>query len=88
MGDTIGTIIISYDINKLHTSVKDEMFKIGYYDNWHYGKGPTYYMPNTTLWHKEKTSEGAINDLQRVCNRLGVKLEKAIAALASEFSGV
>ncbi|MUP46557.1 hypothetical protein E0K83_12490 [Gramella sp. BOM4] len=88
MGDTIGVIMLSYDINKLHTNVKDEMLKLGYNENWRYGNGPTYEMPNTTLWHDKKSSNLAINDLQRVCNRLGVKLEKAVAALSKEFSGV
>ncbi|MCP9201330.1 hypothetical protein MKO06_15580 [Gramella sp. GC03-9] len=88
MGDTIGVIMLSYDINKLHTNVKDEMLKLGYSERWRYGNGPTYEMPNTTLWHDEKSSNLAINDLQRVCNRLGVKLEKAVAALSKEFSGV
>lgn len=64
------------------------MLKLGYYDNWHYGDGRSYDMPNTTLWHNEKSSNGAINDLHRICNRLRVNLEKAVAALASEFSGV
>lgn len=89
MRNTIGKILISYDVNKLHTSVKEGLLKIGYMDNFKYqGETNTYYLPNTTLWHSKKTSSQAIKDLKKICNELGVTLEKVISVLASEFTAV
>ena len=88
MGTTIGAVVVSYDVDKKHTSVKDEMMELGYYDNWKYGEGPTNQMPNTTLWHKSKSSDAAIRDINNVCYKLGVTLDKAVAVLANEFAGV
>jgi hypothetical protein len=89
MGNTVGKILVSYDVNKLHNSVKSSMEKIGYRDNFKYeGKPKIYYLPNTTLWHIKKTSNQAIIDLKAVCNSLGVTLEKAIAVLADEFVAI
>ena len=88
MGNTIGAVLISYDINRLHTDVKDRMKNLGYLENWYYPNQITYYMPNTTLWHKSKTSDAALSDLENVCYQLGVTLDKAVAVLAKEFAGV
>ncbi|MGB5819840.1 MAG: hypothetical protein WBG90_10180 [Saonia sp.] len=89
MGNTVGNILISYDINKLHTSVKSAMEKLDYLDNFQYkGETKTYYLPNTTLWHPKKTSNQAINDIKTVCNNHGVTLEKAVAVLASKFKAI
>ena len=87
MEQTVGAIVISYDVNRMHNEIKDGLKNLGYSDNWRY-KGPTYFMPNTTLWHKSKTSDAAIEDLKSVCRRLSVTLEKAVAVLASEFVGI
>ena len=88
MGSTVGTVVISYDINRLHTEVKERMISVGYFDNWHYNNEKSNEMPNTTLWHKQKSSDTAINDLRSICHQLNVNLEKAVAVLASEFAGV
>ncbi len=89
MGNTIGEILISYDINKSHTDVKKSMISKGYNDSFKFqGETKTYYLPNTTLWHPKKSSNMAINDLQSICNGLGVVLEKAVAVKASEFKGI
>jgi len=87
MGTTIGAILISYDINKQHTYVKDAMIILGYSTNWNYTSKPTYYLPNTTLWHSNKSSNQAMSDLKNICIRLGVSLEKAVAVNATEFVG-
>ena len=50
MGNTIGNILISYDVNRLHTDVKGNMEKMGYSDSFNYERETkTYYLPNTTL---------------------------------------
>ncbi len=88
MGTTIGTILISYDINKYHTDVKDAMINLGYRTSWNYVSHPTHYLPNTTLWHSNKSSNQAMVDLKNICVRLGAMLEKAVSVRATEFVGV
>ncbi|QNR83592.1 hypothetical protein H9N25_16775 [Pedobacter riviphilus] len=88
MGTTIGNILISYDVNKLHTQVKASLELLGYYDNFTNTGESKKYLPNTTLWHPNKSSNQAISDLKTVCNSLGVILEKAVAVRASEFVGI
>jgi len=88
MGVTIGEIIVSYDVNKLHVDVKNAMKLLGYHERWHYPNGKSYNLPNTTLWHSSKSSNQGIADIKAVCLRLGVTLEKAIAVKATEFVGV
>lgn len=88
MGTTIGSVLISYDINKYHIDVKDAMINLGYRTSWNNDKQPTYYLPNTTLWHSNKSSNQSIFDLKNICIKLGVTLEKAIAVKATEFVGV
>ncbi len=88
MGTTIGTILISYDVDSRHNAVKDAMKELGYYDNWHYEPTKTYYLPNTTLWHDKKSSDQAIADLKTVCSNLRVTLERAVAVKATEFVGI
>lgn len=86
---TIGNVMITYDVNKLHSDVKNSMESIGYYSYFTLnGSSKIYYMPNTSLWHKAKSSEQALNDLKSICSNLGVNLEKAVAVKASEFTGI
>lgn len=89
MGTTIGNVLISYDVETGHTAVKDAMKALGYMETWKDGQtSKVYQMPNTTLWHSSKSSDGAIADIKQVCASLKVKLEKAVAVKASEFVGV
>ncbi|MCD0475249.1 hypothetical protein LPB87_12670 [Flavobacterium sp. EDS] len=88
MGVSIGAILVSYDVNKLHIDVKNAMKLLGYREQWNYPNEKSYNLPNTTLWHSSKSSNQGITDIKTVCLRLGVSLEKAIAVNATEFVGV
>ena len=88
MGLTVGVIVISYDVNRLHTEVKERMRELGYFDSWYYDGQKEHQMPNTTLWHKHKSSDAAIRDLKNVGLQLNVTLEKGVAVLAQEFAGI
>lgn len=89
MGTTVGNVLISYDINKLHSSVKAALENLGYRENFRNPNDPkTYLLPNTTLWHSTKSSDQAMNDLKSVCRNLQVTLEKAVAVNASDFVGI
>ena len=36
MSNTVGNVLISYDINKSHTQVKTELENLGYLDNFQF----------------------------------------------------
>lgn len=88
MSTKVGTVALSYDVDRLHTQVKDALLDMGYYKNWYYGDGPNYPMPNTTVWKSSHTTDSAISDIRAVCQNLGVTLDKAVAVIASDFVGV
>lgn len=88
MSNIIGVVLISYDINKSHTEVKNAMKTLGYMETGKYPDGYSYQLPNTTLWHNSKSTTGAIADLKTVCKSLNVTLEKAVAVKATDFEGV
>lgn len=84
----MGMILISYDVNRNHTDVKEAMKHLGYLESGKYNDGKRYLLPNTTLWHKSKSTLGTINDLKIICKTLSVELEKTVAVQASDFEGV
>ena len=89
MGTTVGNILLSYDLDKSHTQVKNTLIDLGYLEKFKNTNDPKIYvLPNTTLWHQSKSSNQAIIDLKNACNSLNVTLEKAVAIKASEFVGV
>ena len=89
MGKTVGIILLSYDVDKSHTQVKNALIDLEYLEKFKNTNDPkTYTLPNTTLWHQSKSSNQAINDLKNTCNNLNVTLEKAVAVKATEFVGV
>lgn len=89
MGTTISNVLLSYDIDKLHTQVKTALEELGYFDTFKLQNNPkVYQLPNTTVWHPTKSSDQAISDLKTICNNNGVKLDKAVAVKASEFVGL
>ena len=90
MGTTIGNVLISYDIDKLHTQVKTDLEKLGYFDNFFlsHDTKKIYPLPNTTMWHPSKSSDQAMSDLKSVCKSNNVKLDKAVSVKASEFVGL
>lgn len=88
MGKTIGNILLSYDVNRSHTLVKEAMFALGYMESFQFTNSNVWYdLPNTTLLHINKTSDQAMFDLKEVCSGLNVTLEKAIAAKTDELVG-
>jgi len=88
MGTTIGNVLLSYDVDKLHTQVKTELEDLGYLERFKKNNDTkTYTLPNTTLWHPKKSSNQAMIDLKTVCTNLKVTLEKAITVKATEFVG-
>lgn len=80
--------IITYDLvenrfqESKHTQVKDTMKASGYMDSFSYesnGKKETYYLPNTTLWHKNTTPQQAKNDLLAAAKKHNADVERLFA---------
>jgi len=89
MGTTVGNVLISYDVSAKNPEVKAALIALDYYDHFTLGTASkVYYLPNTTLWHKTKSSDQAMSDMKKVCAELKVTLEKAVAVKASEFVGL
>lgn len=89
MGITIGNVLLSYAVNAKNTEVKEALLALNYLDNFILeANTKVYHLPNTTLWHKTKTSDQAIADISKVCADLNVTLEKAVAVKANEFVGI
>lgn len=89
MGTTISNVLISYDVSAKNPEVKAALLELKYYDYFTLaGSTKKYLLPNTTLWHKTKSSDQAMADMKKVCADLKVTLEKAVAVKASEFVGI
>ena len=87
MGTTAGNTLISYDVSAKNPEVKAALKALSYHD-YFTQDGKNHYLPNTTLWHKTKSSDQALADMKKVCADLKVTLEKAVAVKASEFVGL
>lgn len=86
MAETIGKILLSYDVNGEHDAVKSILIRDYNYSDvgLNLPTNRIYTFPSTTLRHQNKQVSQAIKDLELVCNHLEVNLEKAIAVLTSE----
>ncbi|MFN3754525.1 hypothetical protein [Flavobacterium sp.] len=89
MGTTVAKVLISYDVSAKNPEVKAALLALNYYDHFTLGSASRVYeLPNTTLWHKTKSSDQAMSDMKKVCADLRVTLEKAVAVNADEFVGL
>ena len=74
-------VLISYDVNEKQTPVKDGLIKMGYLDKFEFeGNAKIFNLPNTTLWKKNMDSSIALNDMNKVCRDLNVKLERFVVS--------
>ncbi|WP_185246249.1 hypothetical protein [Chryseobacterium bernardetii] len=72
--------IITYDISGKHTEFKNEMKLLGYQDKVRGIKNCEWiYLPNTTLYHPNKTSHDANGDANKICRKLNTKLERCFS---------
>jgi len=76
-------VVLTYDIDRLHTAVKETLLSYGYQDsvpavNTNNQRG-IIKLPNTTLFHENRTIKNAYLDMQKVAIQYGVLLERCIA---------
>ena len=88
MSTKVGTVLMTYDINHSHSEVKNALLQMGYQDFWIDRWSTRRDLPNTTVKHKAKSTDQAINDLRAAARNAGVTLQKAVAVLATDFAGV
>lgn len=81
------SVLLTYDVDKLHISYKKALKAKGYSDYWT-ANNNTYYLPNTTLWKKDGAVTTAKTDMQNVAATLKIKLERAIAVEFSSWDGI
>jgi len=89
MPETLGKIVLSYDVEDKQTQVKNALKELGYLDWWlRKSTNSRYSMPDTTVWHSSKRVSEAVNDLINVCEDLDVRVRTAFAVLeANEVAG-
>lgn len=88
MGNTIGIALITFEVASNQQEVREAMKSMGYQDNWKYPEGDIHYLPDNTLCHTEKSSDDADEDLKHICGEMGVKIDRLIVVIASEFVGI
>lgn len=71
--------IITYDISDKQTEFKNEMKRLGYQDKVKEVKCTWIYLPNTTLYHANKTPHAANGDAHEICEKLDIKLERSFS---------
>jgi hypothetical protein len=74
------SIVLNYDLSSNQKEVKAALEELGYSDYYYYNSNPTrYYVPHSSLFHRSKSPEAAISDLNGVCSALRIKPTRAIA---------
>jgi hypothetical protein len=89
MAETIGKIVLTYDVSDKNEEVKDALKELGYSDAWqNLSTHKNYHMPDTTVWHASKEVSQVIKEIKEICDDLDVILKKAFATLtANEVAG-
>jgi len=81
-------IIITYDVPSKHVELKAAMKKMGYVDQIPGETCKIIYFPNTILHHSSKTASEARDEVQEVCTKLGIELERCVATLWTGWSAI
>ncbi len=71
--------IATYDIPSKHEELKKELFDLGYKAQIAGTNCELIYFPNTTVYHETKTPREARENVQTICVKLKIKLERCIA---------
>lgn len=82
-------VVVTYDVPSKHVELKNELFKLGYKDQIPGIKNcKIIYFPNTTLYNESKTSEQAVSDLQNICQKLSIELERCVATIWDQWYAI
>ncbi|RZK45075.1 MAG: hypothetical protein EOO61_01360 [Hymenobacter sp.] len=78
--------LLTYDIDGQHTAYKKRLKAMDYSDQIS-GTGTTN-LPDTTMYHSNKTALQAKEDAKSLATSLKVKLERCLAVEISTWSGI
>lgn len=88
MGNKIGVVLLSYDINIKHEEVKNALERIGYRNHYRDISLKKCTLPSTTMIHLQKRTDDALNDLEDICKKLSVELKNCVATLSVQVIGI
>ena len=84
MIETVGKVILCYNIAEKHEEVKKALLDMGYFEDfWIFKTEKKYTLTEGTLWHPKKRVSEATKDIKAICNRLNIVLQKSFAVLAA-----
>jgi hypothetical protein len=81
------TTLLTYDIDREHKAFKKQLKAMGYSDQVE-GSNSSVNLPNTTMFHHDKTASGARADAKKIAQSLGVDLERCFAAEISTWAAI
>lgn len=80
--------IVTYDITSKHVEFKKEMIKLGYKDQIPGNSCKVIYFPNTTLYNSIKTPTEVRNEVQNLCKKLNIELDRCISTVWDNWSAI
>lgn len=75
-------IIVTYDVPSKHVELKKALFQKGYTETIKYqnnGVLKDAYLPNTTVYHVNKTANQGLDDVKAICATLNIELERCVS---------
>ena len=73
--------IIVFETSSRQRELKRTLYLLGYKDRVVIQQCNLLYLPNFTLYHETNTPETCKNDVVAICKRLGIDLQRCIAAV-------
>jgi len=80
--------IVTYDVPEKHREVKKALFALDYKDQVAGVSCKIIYFPNTTVYHSTKTPKEARTDVQAICTKLEIDLERCVATIWDDWSAI
>jgi hypothetical protein len=80
--------IVTYDVPEKHRDLKKALFALGYKDQIPGTTCEIIYFPNTTVYHSSKTPTEARDEVQAICKKIQINLERCIATTWSSWSAI
>jgi hypothetical protein len=79
-------VLLTYDIDSKHIAFKKELKKLGYTDQY-VGKNHNN-LPNTTMYHSNRTAATARDEAKELAKRLSVELERCFAVEFDSWAAI
>ena len=93
----MANVLLTYDIKtdvqprsineSKNYQVKEGLRALGYHNSWVVKDGPTYWLPNTTVWKTGISAADAKQDLINVARKCGATIERQMAVEFTTWAG-